>query len=156
MPTPTYTLIDSVTLGSSASSVTFSSIDQTFGDLVLVFSGTGLNNSYYIEFNADATSSNYSYVRMVAFASPGSGSGAFPQVGSIDNVIGNNISQIMDYSATDKHKTTISRANFSDYTLGAYAMRWANTSAITSLKAYADNSFDSGCTLFLYGIAKAL
>ena len=39
MATPTYTLIDSVTLGSSASSVTFSSIPAG-GDAVLVISGT--------------------------------------------------------------------------------------------------------------------
>ena len=41
MPTPTYTPLATVTLGTSAASVTFSSIPATYRDLILIFDGTG-------------------------------------------------------------------------------------------------------------------
>jgi len=70
------------------------------------------------------------------------------------------ISSIMDYSATDKHKTVISRFNrvggdatSADGT-GAVAVRWADTSAITSIVIFPTaNTLASGSTFSLYGIA---
>jgi hypothetical protein len=41
MATNTYVALDTQTLGSTAGSVTFSSIPQSYTDLVLVFAGTG-------------------------------------------------------------------------------------------------------------------
>jgi hypothetical protein len=65
MSTPTYTLIDSVTLGASAASVTFSSISATGkGDLVLV-SNVIVANGYEagVRFNSDS-GNNYTMVNM--------------------------------------------------------------------------------------------
>jgi hypothetical protein len=45
MPTPTYDLIESTALGSSASSITFSSIPSTYRDLVLVIDVIGTDSS---------------------------------------------------------------------------------------------------------------
>jgi len=125
-----------------------------------VFSGTG-GGIYGIEFNGD-TSTIYSRVFMTGNgSSTNSGTGTHP----FCRMIGLNgsqhliISQIMDYTATDKHKTVLSRPNRPSGTvvdeISAFAHRYASTSAITSVKALADGStFDSGTTFSLYGIEK--
>lgn len=58
--TTTYTLINSTTLSSTASSVTFNSIPQTYSDLELRVNAknnsSGQNyNNFYIQFNSDTT-----------------------------------------------------------------------------------------------------
>ena len=161
----TYTLIDSVTLTSSASSVTFSSIPQTYGDLVLTYEllGVGGIASVGHRLNADS-GSNYSYVRMA-----GNGSTSISGSGSLDSMTisanaypttttkGMGSTQFMDYSATDKHKSALSRANNAEIGTMASALRWANTAAITSIESFAfSNSWAAGGTVNLYGIAKAL
>ena len=58
----------------------------------------------------------------------------------------------MDYSATDKHKTTLVRNDQSGVT-GMWAGRWANTAAINRLDIIgANGTFPIGTTLNLYGI----
>jgi hypothetical protein len=65
----------------------------------------------------------------------------------------NNIIQIMDYSATDKHKTILSRYNSPSASLQMAAERWANTSAITSIYCgMKTGTMSSGTTLSLYGV----
>jgi hypothetical protein len=68
MPTPTYTPLATVTLGSSASSVTFSSIPGTYRDLILIFDGTGsgTTGNLRMTFNG-STLSNFTDVRMYNF-----------------------------------------------------------------------------------------
>jgi hypothetical protein len=61
-----------------------------------------------------------------------------------------NITQWMDYSATDKHKTSLGRANSITGEAGMTASRWKNTAAINSLTILA--SFASGNTFSLYGV----
>jgi len=64
----------------------------------------------------------------------------------------NAIAQIMDYSATDKHKTILTRTNEPDE-VWATACRWANTAAVTSVSfRYESTSLASGTTVSLYGI----
>ncbi len=152
MATPTYTLIDSTTLTSSAFSVTFSSITQDYRDLVLVVSGTGAG-PIIAGFNSDTTTANYSRVVMYGTgSSSGSVSGNDRRISELDATVQSNaITQIMDYSATDKHKTLLIRVN-QDGVVSAQATRWANTSAITSIDLVGTNDFDSGCVLQLFGI----
>jgi hypothetical protein len=162
MPTPTYTPLATVTLGSSASSVTFSSIPATYRDLILVVNGqtTGDANAQ-IRVNGD-TGSNYSGVVMRQDAT--SQSGTFGQfyatwntfVGSTRFV---SIVNFMDYSATDKHKTVLTRSTYVRATAGnplgpeAQAARWANTSAITTiLLLLSANNYAAGTTFSLYGV----
>jgi hypothetical protein len=62
----------------------------------------------------------------------------------------------MDYSATDKHKTGLIRDNGqqgSDLAVRAYAARWANTAAITSIQYFTTaGNLNTGFTLSLYGV----
>lgn len=165
MPTPTYTLIDSVTLGSSAASVTFSGISGTGkGDLVLTMvlqSNTGVN--VFVKPNGDATSANYSYVIMgglngssSGFSGTNSGSysglflTAYAAVNSTDRWQAT--MQLMDYSATNKHKSTLTRVDSIPQATSAIAGRWASTAAVTSLEISTgtSNTFSTGSTFHLY------
>lgn len=158
MPTPTYTALATLTLSSSASSVTFSSIPATYRDLVLVISGTTTTDKdIWARFNGD-TGTNYSGVRMLgngsSTVSDSQTGQTFADLGGMTTTQSDAIVNIMDYSATDKHKTTVHRNNKgAAYTL-ARANRWASTSAITSVAVIASTGlFGSGSTFSLYGIA---
>lgn len=162
MPTPTYTPLATVTLGSAAASVTFSSIPATYRDLVLVVqvqqNSTGIREGL-IRPNND--SANVSGVYM-------DGSGTTVTTGT-NSVIGAHyiasgpaantpcsaITQIMDYSAIDKHKTFINRTGSSFNPVSTSVSRWASTSAITSLVYVSSQggNFSAGSTFNLYGIA---
>lgn len=164
MATPTYDLLDSVTLSSSASSVTFSSIDQSYRDLILAIElkATGSSNvAALLKINSD-TGSNYSYV-----VATGNGSTAVSSSGTLSfGIIQNSSSgtstipthlfvQFLDYSATDKHKPWLSRGNGAGVGTEMIAGRWASTSAITSLTLDKSGTqdFPSGSTFYLYGVA---
>ncbi len=163
MPTPTYTPLATVTLGTSAASVTFSSIPATYRDLIIVVNGTtsGAGGPNY-RANGD-TGSNYSYVSM-----RNNGSSPASEAGTLSVFLGQNASatsgtrlmnifQIMDYSATDKHKTGLVRATYNQSSNSAdvteaNAVRWANTAAINSLTVVSSANFNIGATFSLYGV----
>jgi hypothetical protein len=163
MPTPTYTPLATVTLGSAATSVTFGSIPATYRDLILVYSpfySTSGNAAVTMRFNSDA-GSNYSTVRMYGNGStttsdtnpaPAGTNGI--DAGFFNDTISSAIQQIMDYSATDKHKTVLGRHTLTGtgFVL-AQAARWASTSAITSISLTSDGkSFAIGNVFSLYGV----
>jgi len=159
MATPTYTAIASITLSSSASSVEFSSIPQDYRDLVLVWDldADSTSGAVNIVLNSD-TGANYSRVQM-----RGDGSSASSVSGSGDNEIRAYSSpydkfwgqmSLMDYSATDKHKTALIRQNNVGEYVTALAARYASTSAITTLEVQVNTgNYETGSTLALYGIA---
>jgi hypothetical protein len=163
LPTPTYTALANTTLGSSTSSVTFSSIPSTYKDLVLVVNVVGSASAgFYVQFNGDGGLSYvYNYIL-------GTGSTAFADVqlsgpsearfGNLTTGLGTHIMNIMDYSATDKHKIAFSRSGAVDGTgtVGTWMFvnRWTSTTAITSLRVFpVGANMNSGATLSLYGIA---
>lgn len=156
MPTSTYDLIASNVLGSDASSVTFSSIPATYRDLVLVCNITrsGANN-VNMRFNAD-NGANYNRVVMTGngtSASSGSTANASTAPISSSSIVSPFITvQILDYSATDKHKTFLARTNEASVETDARATRWASTSAINAIQVYASNNFLAGSSFYLYGI----
>jgi hypothetical protein len=159
MPTGTYTPLANVTLGSSAASVTFSSIPATYRDLIVVVNGGGGDN-VFLAINGDTTDANYSAVQMSGSGSVADG-GAVPSFynrilnnwGFMTNNLNTNyIVQFMDYSATDKHKTYLSRSNNAANGMTALAGRRANTAAITSVGILSSASFLTGSTFALYGV----
>jgi hypothetical protein len=158
MPTPTYTPLATVTLGSSVTAVTFSSIPATYRDLILITDGsvTVSAQNLRLRFNADS-GNNYTGVIMFGTGTT-TGSQTYsagPQVdvGGLFTSQTSVITSIMDYSATDKHKTILSRYSNGSNEVGAFASRWASTSAITSIEAFIQgNAYVSGTTLSLYGV----
>ena len=159
MPTPTYTPLATVTLGTTVTSVTFSSIPATYRDLILIsqvqsVSGT---DSLDIRLNGDATTDKSN----VFMNGNGSSASSYTQnnVASINagdvystdrNTV--SISQIFDYSATDKHKTVLTRYSRAANIVLAIASRQPTTSAITSVEVRCGTSFASGSTFALYGV----
>jgi hypothetical protein len=163
MPTPTYTALANITLGSTASSVTFGSIPATYRDLVLVAETiAGTNQSNLVRYNSDS-GSNYTTLVMRGY-----GASITESLSTTDNVLYITYSgigsgqkclttlSVMDYSATDKHKAALHRSNYTGTAttfVEAMATRWANTAAISSIQFFASTgSFAIGSTFSLYGI----
>jgi hypothetical protein len=157
-----YIALATTTLGSGASSVTFSSIPTSVNgvalrDLILVINGkVGANSNMIFYYNSDQ--SNGTSVWMQGNGSSASSSSiGFMFAGTWNaNQDSNAIIQIMDYAQTDKHKTALVRGNQAADT-GAWALanRWASTSAITSviIDPTGGNTLSAGTTLSLYGVA---
>ena len=159
MATPTYTAIASQTLASSASSVTFSSIPGTYRDLILVCRNV-TNGTIAIRLNGD-TSSSYTSIRM-------SGNGSTATSGTQSNTYfspaywcdpGSGYMlkmDIFDYAQTNKQKSLLASAENTGNGTERFALKWANTSAITSIVFYdasGSSNLNSGGTYALYGIA---
>jgi hypothetical protein len=126
----------------------------------LILVGTGAATSaagIAVRYNGD-TGSNYFRVYMQGTGSGSGASAADTQnrlfISGWNTTNNNVIHQIMDYSATDKHKSSLSRGNTPDAELFAKAGRWNNTAAITSITLLLDaNNIAAGSTFNLYGIA---
>ena len=162
-----YIPIASQTLGSSASSVTFSSIPTTLGgktlrDLVLVASGSAVGGSTYVLMTLNGSATGYNQVEML-----GTGSSALSIASSnrvnfilnayqptfVDTITSQMFIQILDYAQTDKHKSLLARNDRSDDNTTALAGRWANTAAVTSIVFTGrDRNFAAGSTFSLFGL----
>jgi hypothetical protein len=177
----TYEPIATTTLGSAASSISFTSIDQTYTDLVIVASVRGEvsghlyarwgNNAYDSGTNYSSTgmfgrrngintaeergserSSNFAYARLTPFTY---------SVPSATSTFGTVITHIQNYSNTTTHKTALARA--STATNVAYAgteaavILWRSTSAINQIQftIAGGHNFETGTTITLYGIKAA-
>jgi hypothetical protein len=113
----------------------------------------------WITVNSD-TGSNYSYVYMVGngsstYSGQNSAAGQFRSGVFAGGAEAQYTVQFFDYSATDKHKSILSRADKASFATEASAQRWVNTVAITSLQVYgaSGGTFTAGSTFALYGIA---
>jgi len=160
MATNTYVPLANVTLGSTATSVTFSSISQSYKDLVLIINATsspGLRG-VQVQFNDD-TGSNYNYV--YAYGGDGGNfSGSSNTTAIPVGVIGSDFDNIgtvnlLDYSTTNKHKSALIHRATTSWGVDIVSGRWANTAAVTKIKLFTDGSlaFSSGSSFALYGIA---
>lgn len=163
MPTSTYIPMANITLGSTAASVVFSSISQSYRDLMLVITiPSGFDANSDIRINSDTNySNNYSRIRMygngtsaVHDANSGSSNPAANHDFGGLRANSHTIMQFMDYSATDKHKNIlVSNAAPNNYTQ-ALITRWASTAAITNIDLRATSqNLPVGATFALYGVA---
>ena len=154
----TYEPIATNTLGSSAASVTFSSIPGTYTDLILVVNGTSTaTNGNEMQFNGD-TGNNYSFTLLYGDGSTATSSRnsniSFAYAGRTNTNQSVSITQIMNYANTTTYKTVLTRANSNGDIVMANVSTWRSTSAITSL-VYAGATFNSGTVFTLYGIKAA-
>ena len=155
MPTPTYVPLGTVTLGSTPSSVTFSSIPATYRDLIIVINGGGSGN-VRIGLNGDTTDGNFTGLYM-----DNSGTSTLNNTarrllnfyGFMDsNLTTTYVVHLLDYSTTDKHKNYLSRSNNTANGVAALSGRWANTSAITSVALISEGTFIASTTFSIYGV----
>jgi hypothetical protein len=162
MATNTYVALDTQTLGSAAASVTFSSIPQTYTDLVLVINGYSINDvdwRFRMGNGSIDSGSNYSGTYMYG---DGSGASSYREsnvtgigTGGAYNATGTSIIQIQNYSNTNTNKTILARTNSNDYTQARVGL-WRSTSAVNVIQISPDSgNFASGSTFTLYGIANS-
>ena len=162
MAVSAYEVISTQTLGSAAASVTFSSIPQTYTDLVLVAHPlcTAANDYMKVNINSD-TGSNYSQTSLY-------GNGGSALSGRVSNstfaylswlYIGTNPSVIVvnfqNYTNTTTFKTFIFRDSSSTHPGTASVVSlWRSTSAISylTIARTGGGNFDTGSTFTLYGI----
>lgn len=154
------TPLANITLGSAQATVTFSSISQAYRDLIIVMSpiATTTANAGRMRFNSD-TGSNYAWVQMYGdgtSAGTNTNASATEFIGiQSETTATSSVLHIMDYSATDKHKTVLARTNNTGGLASAVAQRWANTSAVTSISLFmtASTTYAAGSTFALYGVS---
>lgn len=160
--TSTYIPLANLALTSNENSVTFSSIPSTFRDLVcVVLAGGTVARTAVIRFNSDS-GTNYFTIRMSSNAS-GTLSGATVNssnhglLSAITTTVTSGLQlnvDIVDYSATDKHKLLIGQAGNGNSGADLITTRWANNSAINSIEIFSlsGGSWTPGSTFALYGI----
>ena len=168
-----YESIATVTVGSGgAADITFSSIPSTYTHLQIRGIGRSLYNGavnesqfMYMQFNSD-TATNYAAHRL-----QGSGSSAVSTasinrtdtipgwtstLNSASNVFYASVIDILDYINTNKFKTVRSLTGGDENGSGSivyYSNLWRSTSAITTIKLFAEASNFAQYTQFaLYGI----
>lgn len=164
----TFEAIGTVTVGAGgASSITFSSILQTYTDLLLKLSTrssvSGTNDYPRISFNGSSSSQSLralvgngtsvsTYTDTLIYTS---GAGNTQTA----NVFGNSEVYIYNYTNTGVNKAAnslgVNENNATAVTVGTFAAQWANTAAITSITIIPFNTgetFLQYSTATLYGI----
>ena len=154
--TATYSLIQSQTAGGSITTVTFSSIPQTFTDLILIIDGTSsLQMDLNYRFNSD-TGSNYSRTYLLgngtsAISGRDSNGTSLP-ISSLNTSQSNCIVNFIDYSNTTTFKTILERANQAQAVVNTIVGLWRNTAAISNIGITTTGNILTGTTFKLYGI----
>ena len=156
------------TANATTNSVTFSSIPQTYTDLILVCSVLGATSSAWTvtgQYNSD-TAANYSFTSMLGngttlSSSRSTGASNFQVAGILGGLSTTNpvtgIVQIMNYSNTTTYKTGLTRDQDASGTV-VQTHLWRSTAAITSIKLYMTTStyyFANNSNFTLYGIKAA-
>ena len=160
MPTPTYTALANTTLSGPSSIVSFSSIPSSYRDLIMVATITyaGTPGDVILRVNNDS-SALYDSIWALGDGTTTYGGGQFSQ-SSINPILSGNDGksiltwQLLDYSTTDRHKTTLIRSGGGAGRIVMAAGRWANTAAVNSItiRDTASNTFATGSTFALYGV----
>jgi hypothetical protein len=172
----TYEPISTTTLGSDTSSITLSSIPQTYTDLILVANISGYwTSATYIEcglqvgngsidtatnysstmLDADSQNSsrqsNYEYVRFWASGIATNNGTYNPTVIHLNNY--SNTTTYKSFLITYNSQQSVNTVN----TLGAVSGLWRSTSAINTVRIVNKNGTNlySGSTITLYGIKVA-
>ena len=162
----TYTLIQAVTLTSAAATIEFTSIPQTYTDLLLKYSGrvnAAVDPTTKIIFNSNTSN----YTNRVLFGdgtapgnftnTPGYLYGAYVNnTNSTANTFSNGELYIPNYTSSNNKSTSLDNAietNATEAYVFLSASLWADSSAITSITLDPINAdFVQYSTATLYGI----
>lgn len=144
-------------LGSSAASVTFSSIPSTYKDLVLEVVGTtSANGNALIQFNSDS-GANYSSTTVRGDGSSASSvrtSDARLTTLGIGTGTFTITSNIQSYANANVYKTWIARYGDAAQVVGAVVGLWRSTTAISTVTAtFSGGNYATGTSFRLWGIA---
>jgi hypothetical protein len=163
----TYEPIATHTLGSAASSYTFTGIPSTYTDLVLIanIKASVAANAYIRVGNGSIDSgNNYSYTSIYG---DGSSAASFRSSnnslmigtttgGALNNRINTLIINFQNYANTSIFKTQINRSSSAAVETVATVGTWRSTSAINQIQILSlSPNYDAGSTFTLYGIKAA-
>jgi hypothetical protein len=167
----TMTLIETKTLASAATSITFTSIPQDGTDLFVFYSLRDANSNagnlifgHFISFNSSTSNFTQRYISALT-ASVGSGTsparflGWHPDSDGTLNTFCNSAIYIPNYAGSTNKSYSVestSEANSSRLAHTILAGLWSDTSAITSLTISSDTggNLAIGSTISLYKITK--
>lgn len=165
----TYTLISSVNLSGGASSITFSSIPNTYTDLVLKLSGrtdrVAINCNCFLTFNGSSAAA-YGDRDLTGSGSAASSSndvsatsafiGGLPGSSATASTFGNLEIYIPNYAGSTNKPygdAAVAENNATAAQMSLIAGLWTNTSAITSITLTASGfNFIQNTNAYLYGI----
>ena len=168
--TTAYESIATVTLSTTASTINFSSIPSTYQHLQLRITGRGGRSLFLdnilMSFNGDGTTSNYYNHAMYgdgATVSPSNDGSSYILMYSLaggtagSNVFGSIVTDILDYSNTNKNKTARFLGGLDNNGTGLIAFgsgAWFSTSAINAIQLSLSTgaSFQANTKVALYGI----
>lgn len=161
-------LIETIELTSSAASITFSDIPQTYTDLQIVLSArsdrASENDPAYVTFNAN-TSNIYSLKSLRGTGSTVGSDDGSPTVDKFDrldvpstlftsNTFGNSSIYISNYTQAQTKSASVdtvteNNGTYSELRINAYL--WNDTAAITSITFNPIGNFVTGTVASLYG-----
>lgn len=165
-------LLETVTLTSSASSITFSNLSTTYGSTYKHLQIWGVartdrasfaNDTLRLEANADS-GTNYGIFLMVGNGSSVNETGGTQPYGwfgrataslSASNAFGGAVLDILDFADTSKNTSFISSSGMTDSNLvDVITCMWNNTDALETLELYSNtgSNFLSGTQYSLYGV----
>lgn len=159
-PIATYTVS-----GTTSNDFTFTSIPQTYTDLVIVSNLNNIGSAAVLrgKFNGD-NASNYSSTALLGDGSSAS-SGRQSNVDAfylsyaahINSTKGAGIYHFLNYTNTNTFKTVLSRSSNASMGVDAIVSLWRSTAAITSIRILNDRAeyWAAGSTITLYGIKAA-
>lgn len=172
-PSGAFDSIATTTVGAGGvSSITFSSIPSTYTHLQIRFiartnRATAVNDNVTISYNSDTNQNNYTYHDLVglgtASAAYGTGAPTVNQMhsgsasGAASNIFGVGITDILDYTNTNKYKTLRNIGGVDTNGDGRVAVTsglWISTSVVTSITLVpaVGTSFNQYSSFALYGI----
>ena len=156
MSTNPYVPLSTITLDSTASTVTFSSIPSSYRDLVVVFDGSTASGNYLFQTRFNGSADAIYGEQYISSAGAGSGnSNGSHTSGRFDTNRGTLTLEVLDYSALDKHKTSLSSMSFPGWSSQpqSNAFRWRSTDAINQITLLTNGGlFAAGSTVSLYGV----
>jgi len=161
-------LIETKTLGTAAASIEFTSIPQTFTDLVLVVSGrsTGslASGGSLLAFRPNGSSSNLSRRSLTGDGSAASSASDTTIYGRIvpsdhtASTFGNSSFYIPNYTGSTNKSVSVDAVSENNATAARIELTaglWSQTTAITSITILSESgNLDTGTTASLYGILK--
>lgn len=158
------TALANVTLGANASTITFSSISQSYRDLIFVFNLKSTTSTDFVSYKVNGLTSVYGFnlidgnnTTLNANTTYNTSAAQIDQnYNSIASASFNSGTMYMaDYSATDRRKNVfIKNSNQGGYQLVLNGARTPTTAAITSIVfSLASWQFAAGSSIALYGVS---
>lgn len=157
--TNSYELISTTILGSTASSVTFSSIPAGYKHLqIRMVANSTASGATYWRFNSDSGNNYSQHLLYGSNTSVASGATTSTNAGYIGytttgtNIFPVSILDILDFTNTSKNKTVRILHGDNNANIMLNSGAWYSTSAVTSISLFANVNYTVGSRFSLYGI----